>query len=159
MVPRPGLRYFVLLLAVTAWLVLVFFPVLPDSSNWSVAPWILMFFSKICHQIPDRTFSWWGNHVAVCHRCLGLYIGFWTGVFLFPWLTSASRQLIRQPKWIVIFFLPLGVDVLVNNTVLSRFATGFLAGFPVALFVWLAVEQLPEKTWLPSRRSHESRSG
>ena len=36
---------------------------------------ILAFFSKLCHQRPDRVFYLFGVPAAVCIRCLGIYAG------------------------------------------------------------------------------------
>lgn len=41
------------------------------------------------------------------------------------------------------FFLPLAFDLLLDNTPISRSGTGMVAAFPLALFVWVAVEQFP----------------
>jgi len=36
---------------------------------------IFAFFSKLCHQQPDRSFVLFGAPTAVCVRCLGIYAG------------------------------------------------------------------------------------
>ncbi len=36
---------------------------------------IFAFFSKLCHQRPERSFIFFGAPVAVCVRCLGIYAG------------------------------------------------------------------------------------
>ncbi|MBA7705236.1 hypothetical protein ES703_114060 [subsurface metagenome] len=37
-----------------------------------------------CHQIPERCFSISGKPIAVCARCLGIYLGIVFGKFYFP---------------------------------------------------------------------------
>lgn len=36
---------------------------------------IFAFFSKVCHQRPERSLMLFGEPVAVCIRCLGIYAG------------------------------------------------------------------------------------
>src|SRR5205823_10771490 len=48
-------------------------PLLPTSPLLSLA--IRKFFSIVCHQDPDRSFWIAGAPVAVCVRCLGIYLG------------------------------------------------------------------------------------
>src|ERR1700761_8410929 len=40
------------------------------------------FFSSLCHQNPDRSFLIRGVPVAVCARCLGIYLGVVAGMLL-----------------------------------------------------------------------------
>ena len=48
---------------------------------------IFWFFSPVCHQDPARSFWIFGAPVAVCARCLGIYVGAALGAFL-----AASRR-------------------------------------------------------------------
>jgi hypothetical protein len=52
-------------------------------------------------------------------------------------------RLIRSPRLLLLFWIPLLVDVVLPNSHASRFVTGLIASFPVSVFVWLAVEQMP----------------
>src|SRR5215475_7414277 len=31
--------------------------------------------SLVCHQLPNRSFYFWGSQLPVCARCTGLYVG------------------------------------------------------------------------------------
>ncbi len=138
-----GLRYWTLLALSSFWLLLVAWPALDESWGFGGTGLIYLFFRPICHQIPSRSFHLLGHQLAVCHRCTGIYAGFWLGLIVLPSWRWLSGRLQAQPRLLILFALPMAVNVLLDNTPWGRFATGFLAGFPVALFVWMAVEQFP----------------
>ena len=102
---------------------------------------IYLFFSKICHQFPDRSFSIWDNQFAVCARCTGLYFGFFIGTLLFP-LFKMSKNF-NPPKRYLFFvaLTPLIIDLSLStfhiwqNTFFSRVITGLFLGGVAALFI------------------------
>ena len=52
------------------------------ASGYSLAALaIFWFFSPVCHQDPARSFWIFGAPVAVCARCLGIYLGAAVGAF------------------------------------------------------------------------------
>lgn len=51
-------------------------------------------FALVCHQRPERSFSFFGGSVAVCSRCLGIYLGAALGLLFRSSRTIASRLLI-----------------------------------------------------------------
>ena len=138
---HPGPRSFILFALVSAWLLLIVFPcLLPGTPLASGA--VYYFFSQVCHQIPDRSFHWAGSQMAVCHRCLGVYLGFWLGALLWPWLGHPRRWLLDRPRLLLAPATVLLLNVLTPNSPIDRVSTGLLAGFPVALFLWIGFEQL-----------------
>jgi uncharacterized membrane protein len=155
MLQFPSKKYLVLLGLTTLWIFLVFSPLVLGNLDTGVGRAIHSFFGHVCHQKAERSLFVSGFQLSVCHRCLGVYSGFWLGLITIPFLRSLSKFLQRQPRVLLLCFLPLFVDVLVENTPTSRMLTGLLAGFPVALFVWLAVEQLPASLRLSLRRYDE----
>ena len=130
-----------LLLGCLAWLFLVASPPLLAAAATPLEALPRLLLSPVCHQLPERSFALSGVAFAACHRCVGLYIGFTLGVALWPRLGTAAAWLAAHPRWIVAFFAPLGVDVLLANTPASRFATGLVAAFPVALLPLLALAE------------------
>lgn len=134
-------RYLLLMSAATVWLAALVLAPYARHHDSIVSPFVYFLFSHVCHQLPERSFSWMGIPLAVCHRCLGLYFGFWLGLVLLPHLSGLARYLLAQPRSVIGFLIPLAVDLLINNTPASRFSTGMIAAFPVAVFVWLAAEQ------------------
>lgn len=131
-----------LLFGCVAWLVLVAAPPLLARAGSELAALPHLLLHTVCHQNPERSFHWSGAPLAACHRCTGLYVGFTLGVALWPHLGGAAARLGANPRWVAAFFVPLLVDVLVGNTPLSRFATGLVAAFPVALLPLLAIGDL-----------------
>lgn len=98
-------------------------------------------FSRVCHQIPERSFYIAGHPLAVCARCTGLYIGLAAGVLLFPLLRSLRSTETPARFWLFAAAAPMGIDFLLGfsgiwaNTHLSRFVTGALLGAVAALFI------------------------
>jgi uncharacterized membrane protein len=104
-------------------------------------------FDPVCHQIAERSFHLWHEPFAVCHRCTGLYLGFALGIVVWPALPIAAARLLERPRAIALFAIPLAIDaVLLANTPGSRFATGLIAAFPVALLVLAAVAGIARPT-------------
>lgn len=133
----------VLLLAVAAWIGLIFAAPYSRQSGWPGSGLVYLFFHQICHQLPERSFSLFGHPLAVCHRCLGIYFGFATGLLFVGVRLGLWRALERQPRLLMLFWIPMLLDVfLLPNVWWSRFLTGGLAAFPVACFVQQAAEQL-----------------
>lgn len=141
--PLPSFRYGLLLAGVTLWLLLIAAAAAGRAYDWPAWTFLYAFFDPLCHQIPERSFHLLGSPLGVCHRCFGIYTGTWLGLLLWPWLERAPALLLRRPRLFLLFLVPMGVDLCLENNVWSRFLTGILAGIPVGLFVWAAVEQLP----------------
>ena len=73
---------------------------------------------------------------------MGLYLGFTLGVAVWPRLPALARKLARNPRWVAAFMVPMVIDwALWANTSASRFVTGALAAFPVALLALLALAE------------------
>jgi uncharacterized membrane protein len=154
--PQRTGRYRILLLAVTFWLALVFLAPLSKSHDSASWPFMYSFFTSVCHQKAERSFSAWGHPLAVCHRCLGLYAGFWAGLLLLPRLRRTCEQILAYPRLLILGLAPLAIDLAVGNNPASRFLTGAMAAAPAALFVWIAAEEFR----LPRlRRQSESSPG
>jgi uncharacterized membrane protein len=61
---------------------------------------VVFFFSGVCHQMPERSFRFWGEPAAVCARCLGVYAGFMLGTAGFP-LARRGLKAGFPPAWIL----------------------------------------------------------
>jgi uncharacterized membrane protein len=120
--------------------------------GWWGASLLYALFDPVCHQIAERSFHLWREPLAVCHRCAGLYLGFALGVASWPLLPRrAAMLLLAQPRWILAFAAPLLIDaVLVPNVAASRFSSGLLAAFPVALLGLVAAAQLAAGSTAPT---------
>ena len=135
---------YALLLACLCWLGLVLAPPLAAAAGWPYADLLHWLLHPVCHQIPERSFHLLGEPLAACARCTGLYLGFTLGVAAWPHLPRLARALAARPRWVLVFMVPLAVDVWVANTALSRLATGLVAAFPCALLPLLAIAERRE---------------
>lgn len=135
-IERSG-AYWILLAATVGWVGLVFLAPWAKARGLVAGPLIYLFFDQICHQLPERSFQAFGHPLAVCHRCLGLYLGTVAGLLALPWLPGLRRRLMAQPRWLLVALVPLVVDaLLLPNTPASRFVTGLIASFPFAVLLW-----------------------
>ena len=136
--------YWTLVGAVTLWTSLVFVAPYGRQEGWLVSPLLYEFFHQVCHQMPERSFHAFGHPLAVCHRCLGLYVGGLAGLVIFPLFPRLTERVLRRPRLVLLFFVPVLVDValLGVNTYLTRLTTGVIAALPVGLLVWVAAEQV-----------------
>ena len=116
------------------------------AAGWPSAGVLKWLFHAVCHQLPERSFHWLGWPLAVCHRCLGLYLGFALGLALWPALPKALRRLAVRPLCLASCAALLVVDWALPNTAASRFGTGLLAAFPVALLALMALPS-PRRRW------------
>jgi uncharacterized membrane protein len=113
---------------------------------------IRAFFSKLCHQGRARSFLIGASPVAVCVRCLGIYLGVAAGAVFGRWLNWQSSVALRC------FFaasLLNGADVLAEtvhlhgNLPLERFFVGALLGAVTGV---LLTERLKRASGPSSRR-------
>jgi uncharacterized membrane protein len=97
-------------------------------------------FALVCHQQPERSFFWFGGSVAVCARCLGIYLG------------AAVGLLMCVPRRVAIQLLMVTVTVnaidcfaelagLHGNWMLVRFALGIALGTAAAMVVAASLER------------------
>ena len=132
-----------LLVGAALWLSSLFAAPLATHLGFFGAPLLYAIFDPLCHQIAERSFHFWGEPLAVCHRCAGLYSGVALGLLLWPRLHRSRALLLERGRWILLFFAPMAIDVALPwNTEWTRFTTGCIASFPVALLLLVAVEQL-----------------
>ncbi len=98
-------------------------------------------FGVVCHQMPARSFFLWGQPLAVCARCFGVYAGFIAGALGYPLVRSLARRDVPARRWLLLAALPTSVDFMLGvtglwaNTHTSRALTGALLGATVALYV------------------------
>jgi uncharacterized membrane protein len=123
-----------------------------SHSCHGVASAFYLLFSRICHQIPERSFSLFGFPLPVCHRCSGIYAGLFLGCFLVIRAVHDSPQVRR---WLVLSSLcALGIDALAplaglwNSSAISRFSTGLFFGMMTSLLVVRGLEEfVQEFSW------------
>ncbi len=123
------------LLGAGLWLLAIFLaPVLQSRDAGRAASLIYAVFSPTCHQIPDRCFSLQGYPMAVCGRCLGVYLGFLAGLLAYPFIRGFSKLELPHARTFLLFSAPIGVDGLAGilgiwaSPIGLRLATGSLWG-------------------------------
>jgi len=110
-------------------------------------------FSRLCHQIPDRSFFTAGHQFAVCARCTGLYLGFTVVALCYPLVRSLRRTDMPPRRWLFAAAVPLLVDFglgyfgLWENTHLSRFLTGVLLGSVAVFYVMPGLLDISFREW------------
>ncbi|MBI3695696.1 MAG: DUF2085 domain-containing protein [Acidobacteria bacterium] len=107
-------------------------PLLAESSSVASLP-LYAAFSWICHQRPQRAWTVGGFPLAVCVRCLGLYLGALAGatagwrfdrrLFLASMAVLAAEWLVEAAGW-------------AGPPALVRFSTGLAAGFFLVPAFW-----------------------
>lgn len=103
--------------------------------------WQYQFFSALCHQIPDRSFSYSGIQMAVCARCIGIYGSFLAGIILMPAFSVFNFSKKTEKYWLIGAILLNLIDIIGNyfsiwtNSDISRILLGSLFGLSLAVIL------------------------
>lgn len=136
--------YAIVLIAVSFWCACILAaPLLKSLSDSSapVASIIYRFFSRVCHQLDERSFHLNGHPWGVCIRCSSIYGGFLLGVLLFPLLQGFVKRSVLPRSWLVLASLPMVVDVALgfsgihDSNTWTRLATGLLFGVAAPFYL------------------------
>ena len=102
-------------------------------------------FALVCHQRPERSFSLFGGSVAVCSRCLGIYLGAALGLMFRTSRTIALRLLIAAA---VLNLLDAGSELagLHGNWLGVRFALGLALGATGAMLISSSMRPVSNQT-------------
>ena len=63
-------------------------------------------YNMVCHQFPTRAYFFRGEQVAMCQRCVAMYITFVIGGIVFNFV----RMKPLAPQWLLLFALPMALD-------------------------------------------------
>jgi uncharacterized membrane protein len=156
--PSPGVKKIVLAYGLTAvgtlaWLTGIFFaPYLSSQgAHWSGLVYAL--YSPVCHQLASRSLRAWGYPLAVCARCLGIYLGFGAGVIAYPFVRGLRRVALPATGVFLLFSAPIVTDTAGNflrvwaTSSGLRLAIGLLWGtlLPYYFIPGLAELRLPRR--------------
>ncbi len=117
------------------WIALIFLAPYLKSRSSSLNLLIYAACSSVCHQIPSRSLHVFGYPLAVCARCLGIYLGFLGGTGAFPLVRGFSNLSLPKTKSFILLSLPMIIDAAGNTFQLwrsphwLRLITGLLWGF------------------------------
>ena len=113
----------------------------PPAEIKDIYDMFLWLYTGLCHQLPSRSFFWYGHKFPVCARDTGTYLGFTLGLLLgYLWLRNSKLR-----KWFTsnlglawifagLAMLPFAFDGITSYMGLRqttnpiRFATGLIAG-------------------------------
>jgi uncharacterized membrane protein len=106
---------------------------------------IRSFFSRVCHQDPARSFMIEGSPVAVCVRCLGIYLGTAMGA-LFRLRRTPAAGLLAVALLLNLFDAAAAMLHWHGNLPYARFGLGLLLGLGagVVLFSLQGALLLPQ---------------
>jgi len=108
------------------------------SHDVFLAPWLRFVYKPGCHQIPERCLDLGFGPMAVCARCMGLYIGGFLGLL---WTTLRNRPSRPHPVWLAVVAAPTVIDFFAGLIGLpslgnwARFALAVPLGLLAALFL------------------------
>ena len=135
---RDKLPVLIILIINIIWLLYILSPVLftaPDYIKFN-----RLSFSHICHQIPERSFSFNNVNLPVCHRCFAIYSGAFIAALL--WTIPFFRKEKYLKLYRRFFFTALiltGIekfsDFFFDNPPAIRIAAGFILGLSVILMI------------------------
>lgn len=119
--------------AVGAWCLLIVLPPLLVDRIPAVG-FLYLFFSPLCHQLPERSFFLFGHQLCVCARCTGIYFGVLLGGIF-------ARKESPHPLVLVAALIPMALDggsqlLFRESTNLLRLGTGLIAGVAVAFYLY-----------------------
>ena len=121
---------------------------------------IYTFFSYICHQIPERSLHLAGDPMAVCSRCLGVYVGLLLGIGLYPlWRPIDETEPVSR-VWLFLSLVPITIDWSLTvfgiweNTHVTRLLTGAILGAACATFIMPALVEITQN--LTARRAQSN---
>jgi uncharacterized membrane protein len=155
---QPKRPFWMTLLPAAAvfWCLMIVAPTWLDRHNpmqWMASSGLRMFFSSICHQIPERSFQLAGEPLAVCARCTGIYFGFALAALVLWMLRIVPRRMSRPVM--IACFLPMALEAIgskgfgVETGLWLRAATGLPAGALAAWGVWIAFSEIFSSKMVP----------
>ena len=153
---RAAIVYAAMLAAAASWIGLLFLaPALLAAGRLRASALVYGAFSKICHQLPERSFHWHGFPLGVCSRCTAIYLGVGAGLLLAPLLRPLHDETFPDRRLLLLSALPLAIDFaggfsgLFANTFFSRSITGGLFGLVAAFYL------LPGMVAFAAKRARE----
>jgi len=152
--------YAVTFLGTLAWIAAIFLAPYLRSRSSGAASFLYAIFAPICHQIPSRCFYFHGFPLAVCGRCLGIYVGFFAGLAAYPFVRGFNKIALPPVRLFVLLSLPAGIDFaggLVGawtSPIWVRFGTGFVWGVLLPYYLLTGVCEL--LLWRSARKGSPS---
>lgn len=139
--PEPREPTSRLLLAIVTGLALVWtigVVVVPwlSSHDSILGSWLRLLYRPGCHQMPGRCLDLGFGPLAVCARCMGLYLG---GCLGLVWTVAWNRSFRPRPVWLLVVAIPTIVDFISGKVGLPSFGNWlrFALALPLGLMAGL----------------------
>jgi len=164
---RILLVYYLTLGGIIIWLGVIFLAPYLRSHDSSLSAFAYLVFTPICHQIPSRSFHLFGEPLAVCARCLGIYFGALGGTGLYPLINGFSKLALPKARIFILVSVPIIIDAGGNFLHLwvsshwIRFMTGFLWGLILPFYFIVGVsdfvlKRAQEKAKMTEKKHHKN---
>jgi uncharacterized membrane protein len=111
---RIIIAYGLMLAGIVLWMGAILLAPYLRSRGSGLAPWLYACFAPLCHQIPDRSFRLFGQPLAVCARCFGIYAGFLAGAAAYPRIRGFSRPPLPDTRLFLALSAPIAIDAAAN---------------------------------------------
>lgn len=152
--------YAITFLGTLAWIAAIFLAPYLRSRSSGAASLVYAIFAPVCHQIPSRCFHFHGFPLAVCGRCLGIYVGFFAGLVAYPAVRGFRKIAIPAVRLFILLSLPAAVDFAGGfvgawtSPIWVRFGTGFVWGVLLPYYFLTGVCEL--LLWKSARKGGPS---
>jgi uncharacterized membrane protein len=153
--------YLLILIGIILWIAAVTAAPYLKSQSSVYGNLIYAVFSPTCHQIPSRCLTLYGNPLAVCTRCLGIYIGFFLGTSLFPVFHGLKSESHPKAKILILMSFPIVIDTAANVVSLwasphwLRLATGMIWGAILPFYFIPGITDIFKKVELQDKKTIE----
>ncbi|MBF8247939.1 MAG: Protein of unknown function DUF2085, transmembrane [Bacteroidetes bacterium] len=137
----PLRTYLTLLFLVALWCAALLAAPLLQSCGSPAGGFFYEAFSKICHQMDERSFHLAGFKLAVCARCSAIYFGFLLALLGLSLLGPLEKLRIPRLLWLGYAALPMCLDVILNDsgilfsTLTTRAFTGLIFGAALPFYI------------------------
>ena len=145
---RIVLVYGLLLAGIVLWIAAILLAPYLRSRGSGFAPGLYACFAPFCHQIPDRSFSLFGQPLAVCARCFGIYAGFLAGAAAYPLIRGFSRPRLPDTRIFLALSAPIAIDAAAHLLRIwslgqgPRFVTGLAWGTILPFYLMAGIGDL-----------------
>ena len=133
--------YSILLSLVALWCGMIVLAPLLQGTSESASSLIYKFFSRICHQLDERSFHVAGAKFAVCIRCSSIYFAFFAGLAFYPFVKGLMNRATPGLRWLFFASIPMFLDVFLSltgihtSTDATRLVTGGIFGFALPWYI------------------------
>ncbi len=116
------------------------------SSPWTGLAYFV--YKSVCHQIRDRSLSCFGQPLAVCARCTGIYLGFLVGLGIYPLVRGWRRPNLPSGRVFFLISSPIVLDTaasflgLWDTSNAIRLATGIIWGAILPFYAMAGIADL-----------------